>query len=126
LEFRAVVNAPGGADPTLTAAEVADYTNEFAEKGPAGADSRQAPYRWFQTIDEIQPGMAPVMEDRGGKRYVLLCARRPWVMTTSGTEAQAWGFRSARASRDNTGRPCHRPGGKHCGIRRYNPAAQSA
>jgi hypothetical protein len=97
LEFRIVPNQAGSARAPVVR-DLDSYTKDLAENGPIAGRKRGAALQWF----EVEPGVAddaPQSTYRG-RRYVLLCAEEPFVMTTG-----AWAFEDVYLDTDPQGKP---------------------
>ncbi len=114
LDFRLAVAGSSGAkgDRPLplakgpTVAQIKDYQELFAAKGPNGGRHRGDPFLWFWRLGfcELSPRLVTT-ETKRKTQYVLLSNRPEHVLLSGSARPRSWHFKRVYAATDPQGRP---------------------
>lgn len=103
LDFRIAPNAPGATrDSAPGQAEVKRYVDDLTRNGPLAGRKRNDKCQWFELKADEQGLISGEYRDR---KYVLLCARDPYVMLSDAKGSRAWGLTVTYRTTDHRGRP---------------------
>ena len=114
LDFRLAVAKPSGAKGDLpiplvngpTVAQIKDYQELFAAKGPNGGRHRGDPFLWFWRLGFCEPPpLLVITEDQYKAQYVLLSNRPEDVLLSGSARPRPWHLNRVYATTDAHGRP---------------------
>ena len=133
LEYRIAPMLPSGTadnDFRITMLQWQRYVKNLKEEGPEGARKRNEPFQWFPIFGEsTYDGM--VVEQYGGKSYILLCDQPPNTMLQRRGQG-GWRLTGAKPTSDQLGTPAvgfnfdERGGGKFETLTRAHRGHQLA
>lgn len=114
LDFRLAVARPSGISGDLpiplangpTAAQIKDYQELLAARGPNGGRHRGDPFLWFHRLGfcELSP-LLVTTEDRIKATYMLLSNRPEHVLLSGSARPRPWHLKRVYATTDPQGRP---------------------
>ncbi|MEJ2649768.1 MAG: right-handed parallel beta-helix repeat-containing protein, partial [Sedimentisphaerales bacterium] len=102
LEFRI---APDSVEPSrntslLTPEQELKYKEDLRQNGPEAGWKRNDEYIWLLLRDEL-PSTFPITQEYRGRRYLLVCNRKPFIMLLDGS----WDIKQIREVSDNMSMP---------------------